>query len=187
MAARAPVGVAGAPFLVGDRLMGGAAMPVGVVAAAATAAGAYLRIGAAPDTVLTQGAGTALALAEAFCGQTLIVRACEDVIGVARDWQRLSALPVRAIAGPVGLPVGAYAVDIDAGGVGWVRVTAPGAATRVAVSYTAGLAVDWDALPEPVAQGVVLLAAHLFEHREGDTAPPAAVAALWRPYRRMRL
>ncbi len=176
--------------------MAGAAMPVGVVAAAAAAAGAYLRIVEAPDAVLTRGAGSALALAEAFCGQRLIGRVCEDVIGVGRDWQRLVQMPVSAIAGLTGLPaagepfvlpVGAYAVDIDAGGVGWVRVTAPGGASRVAVSYTAGLAADWTALPEPVAQGVVLLAAHLFEHREGSAEPPAAVAALWRPYRRMRL
>jgi hypothetical protein len=36
-----------------------------------------------------------------------------------------------------------------------------------------------------VAQGVVLLAAHLFEHRGDGATPPAAVAALWRPYRRL--
>ncbi len=167
--------------------MDGAAMPVGVVAAAAAVAGAYLRIAEAPDGVLTQGAATALALAEAFCGQMLIVRACEQGIGTGGDWQRLGALPVRAIDGPVGLPVGAYAVDIDADGVGWVRVTAPGGARRVTVRYSAGLAEEWDGLPAPVAQGVTLLTAHLFEHREGGAAPPAAVAALWRPYRRMRL
>ena len=45
----------------------------------------------------------------------------------------------------------------------------------------------WDAVPAPVAQGVAMLAAHLFDHRESDALPPAAVAALWRPYRRMRL
>jgi len=176
--------------------MDGAAMPAGAVAAAATAAGAYLRIAEVPDAVLTRGAGTALALGEAFCGQRLIERVCEDVIGTARDWQRLRALPVRAIQGLTGLPaegapfvlpVGAYAMDIDGTGIGWVRVTAPGAAGRVAVRYTAGLAASWDVLPEPIAQGVVLLAAHLFEHREGSAEPPAAVAALWRPYRRMRL
>ncbi len=176
--------------------MDGAAMPAGAVAAAAAAAGAYLRIAEGPDAVLTRGAGAALALGEAFCGQRLIERVCEDVIGTARDWQRLRALPVRAILGLTGwpaegapfvLPVAAYAVDIDAGGIGWVRVTAPGAVGRVAVRYTAGLAASWDALPEPIAQGVVLLTAHLFEHREGSAEPPAAVAALWRPYRRMRL
>ena len=50
-----------------------------------------------------------------------------------------------------------------------------------------GAAESWDAVPAPVAQGVAMLAAHLFDHRESDALPPAAVAALWRPYRRMRL
>ena len=50
-----------------------------------------------------------------------------------------------------------------------------------------GAAERWDAVPAPVAQGVAMLAAHLFDHRESDALPPAAVAALWRPYRRMRL
>lgn len=176
--------------------MGGAAMPVEAVAAAAAAAGAYLKIVEAPDAVLTQGAATALALAEAFCGQVLIVRACEETIGTGSDWQRLAGSPVGAIDGLRGLPavgaafelpVGTYAVDIDSGGAGWVRVSAAGAASRVAVRYVAGLAATWDALPPPLAQGVVLLAVHLFEHRGDDAQPPAAVAALWRPYRRVRL
>ena len=46
---------------------------------------------------------------------------------------------------------------------------------------------SWDALPAALAQGLVLLVAHLAEYREGDVLPPAAVAALWRPYRTMRL
>lgn len=176
--------------------MGGAAMPAAAVAGAAAAAGAYLRIAEAPDAVLSRAAGSALALAEAFCGQRLITRGCEDIIGPVRGWRRLASSPVGAIDGLAGmpaagprfaLPVDAYAVDIDAGGSGWVRVTAPGAATRVAVTYTAGLVDGWDALPEPLMQGIVLLTVHLFEHREGAAAPPSAIAALWRPYRRMRL
>ncbi|QDX27374.1 phage gp6-like head-tail connector protein [Sphingomonas suaedae] len=63
-------------------------------------------------------------------------------------------------------------------------MTAAGEA-RVAVSYEAGLADNWAGLPPPVAQGVVLLAAHLFEARGAQ--PPAVVTALWRPWRRMRL
>jgi len=88
---------------------------------------------------------------------------------------------------PFVLAVGAYAVDIDADGVGWVRVLAAGSAGRVAVAYSAGLAMSFEAVPAPIAQGVAMLVAHLFDHRESDVAPPAAVAALWRPYRRMRL
>ena len=56
------------------------------------------------------------------------------------------------------LPAESYAIDIDAEGNGWVRVTTPGAAGRVRVTYLAGLADDWDRLPEPLRQGVVRLA-----------------------------
>jgi uncharacterized phiE125 gp8 family phage protein len=88
----------------------------------------------------------------------------------------------------VALPSGSYAVDIDAGGDGWVRVLEAGGATRVRVSGTAGLAVDENDVPEPIRQGVLRLVAHLFTARDGDAGePPAAVTALWRPYRRMRL
>nr|WP_241769333.1 head-tail connector protein [Sphingomonas melonis] len=93
-------------------------------------------------------------------------------------WQRLAAMPVRGIIGGSGL-----GIDIDAGGVGWVKVDGG----ETLVRYSAGLAAAWEALPEAVMQGVVLLAAHLFERRDGEAMPPAAVAALWRPYRRMRL
>ena len=50
------------------------------------------------------------------------------------------------------------------------------------------MAADQNGVPEPVRQGVLRLVAHLFASRDGDGgAPPAAVTALWRPYRRMRL
>lgn len=159
--------------------MGGAAIPEAAVAGAAGAAATYLRMTDASDPVLMRAGGTALALAEAFCGQLLVARACEDSVATMPGWQRLAAVPVRQIEAANGL-----AVDIDVGGIGWVRVTEPGAAS---VRYVAGLAGEWAALPEPLAQGVVLLTVHLFEHRADGAAPPAAVAALWRPYRRMRL
>ena len=67
------------------------------------------------------------------------------------------------------------------------EVLEAGGAAQVAVAYTAGLAAGWDELPPGITQGVAMLAAHLFEQREDGRAPPAAVAALWRPWRRMRL
>jgi hypothetical protein len=43
-------------------------------------------------------------------------------------------------------------------------------------------------VPEPLRQGIVRLAAHLYAARgEVEAVPPAAVAALWRPWRRVRL
>ncbi|WP_315761221.1 hypothetical protein [Sphingomonas sp. Y38-1Y] len=83
------------------------------------------------------------------------------------------------------LAAGTYGVDIDGDGDGWVRVS--GASRVVVVRLNAGLASDWAGLPGAIAGGIVRLAAHRFEARGGDAAPPAAVAALWRPWRRLRL
>lgn len=99
-------------------------------------------------------------------------------MAAASEWRPLPVAPVRAITAVA--PV--TAIDIDEAGTGWVRMAAAGP-----VRFVAGLAVDWPAVPPPVAQGIVLLVAHLFDARTASAAPPAAVGALWRPWRRMRL
>ncbi|WP_445191760.1 head-tail connector protein [Sphingomonas sp. Tas61C01] len=173
--------------------MGGSALPAGVIAEAVAAAKAYLRLeGGAEDALLMQLAGAAIALAEAFCGQALVARGYEDAVPASGAWQPLPIVPVTAIDAVIGasggvLPVGSYAIDIDAGGAGWVRVAAPATLGAVRVKYRAGSAATWDAVPEPIAQGVAMLVAHLFAQGSDGRAPPAAVAALWRPYRRLRL
>lgn len=162
------------------------AFPAGVLAAARDAAKAHLRIlGSDEDAVIAGFAASAMALCEAFTGQALIAREFAGMLAASPRWQALAVVPVAAIA-VAGVPAEAVAIDVDAGGTGWVRVTAPGAA-RVAVTYTAGIAATWDQVPAPLAQGVVLLVAHLFGGRDGASAPPAAVSALWRPWRRLRL
>lgn len=167
------------------------------LAAARDAAKAHLRIsGESEDALLLRHAATALALCEAFTAQALLMRQWIDMVPMDRGWQRLSGAPTAAIVSVEGvpaegaafmLPIGAYAIDIDASGQGWVRVTTPGAAGRLRVTYGAGLAASWETLPAPITQGAVLLMTHLFEARAEGGAPPAAVAALWRPWRRMRL
>ena len=172
-------------------------VPGAAVEAAVAAARGYLRVGGTgEDALLATLARAAFGVGEAFTGAPFLLRAQEDLVAATGDWVPLLAEPVSAIAGVTGLPVGAapfvlppaaYAVDIDSGGRGWVRASPSAGTARVAVAYTAGLAATWDALPAAVAQGLVLLIAHLFEDRAGATLPPAAVAALWRPWRRMRL
>ena len=51
------------------------------------------------------------------------------------------------------------------------------------------LATDWNGIPAPLRQGIIRLVAHLFTHRDAADAgpPPTAVAALWRPWRVMRM
>lgn len=160
---------------------------------------AYLRIEHEEEDALIAGLlRAATGLCEAFTGQALIARPVRETIPARPEWRRLARTPVRAITGVEGLPAegsafalpaDAYAIDIDGNGDGWARVIRPGAAGRAIVTYEAGIAADWNGVPEPVRQGVVRLAAHLFTHRDAadGAGPPAAVAALWRPWRRMRL
>jgi len=168
--------------------MNAGVIPAAGIAAAVAAARGFLRSDSEAEQALFERlAGSAIRLGEAFTGALLLERAVEEVLPVREGWQALTYGPVRAISGVSGLAVEDYAVDIAADGCGWVRVVRPGAATTVSVGYTAGLAATWDALPEPVAQGIVALIAHLFEDRAAGAQPPAAVAAMWRPFRRVRL
>ena len=50
-----------------------------------------------------------------------------------------------------------------------------------------GLAEGWSDLPPPIAHGLVLMAVHLFENHHAEVGVPTAVAALWRPWRRIGL
>ena len=141
---------------------------------------------------------TASALCEAFLNQVVIARPFSEDLPLSGDWQRLQAAPVRSIGqvetigddGVVSLlPVNAYAIDIDSAGDGWVRViSAANMCRRIRVAGVAGIATESNAVPEPIRQGVLRLVAYLFASRDGvGGEPPAAVTALWRPYRRMRL
>lgn len=135
---------------------------------------------------------TAMALCEAFTGQWLIEREGQQRLHTAAGWQRIAAQPVVAITAvtSAGTPVPAerYEIDVDAAGNGWVRLVAD-TGTQPIVQFRAGLGVDWNGTPEPLRQGIVRLVVHLFTHRDAADAgpPPAAVTAMWRPWRRMRL
>lgn len=163
---------------------------------------ALLRIdGDQEDAVVGRLIGSATALCEAFTGQWLMPREGDEAIAACMQWQRLRATPVRAITAletlptegePTSLPAEAFSLDIDASGDGWVRVHDARDSGRLRVRFEAGLAAaaSWADLPEPLRQGILRLAAHLYTHRERadpSIEPPAAVTALWRPWRRMRL
>ena len=142
---------------------------------------------------------TALEMCEGFTGSMPLIAECEEVLPLSCDWQMLATQPVQAITAisgiaadgtPTALAGDAWAVELDADGGGRVLVTSPGVASRIAVRFTAGLAGSWADLPDSLRQGIMRLAAHQHRERESSGAaplPPAAVAALWRPWRRMRL
>lgn len=159
---------------------------------------AYLRVQAGDEDAvierLVRGAG---GLCERFIGQALIIREGAEVVAGCGEWRRLSTGPVRSIEGVVGLDgagmetalaTEACGIDIDANGDGWVRLSASAGVGRARVTFSAGLAADAAGVPEAIAQGIVRLVAGQYVARDGGDGPlPAAVTALWRPWRRMRL
>ena len=158
---------------------------------------AFARVETGEEEALLAGLiRTASALCESFTGQLLIRRPFSEVLDSTGEWQRLGLSPIGSIAGveTIGLDGSAssvepdaYRIDIDSRGDGWVRLLRPGP-ERIRVRGTAGLASEPNGVPEPLRQGLLRLIAHLFASRDGsDGEPPAAVSALWRPYRRMRL
>ncbi len=175
--------------------MGPVAMETAPAPVALDEVKAFLRVTTGEEDALVAGfVRTASAACEAFTGLSLVSREVRETL-LPGAWRRLAATPVQAIEAVASvaddgsetfLAADTYRIDIDAAGDGWVRV--PSSERRASVRYTAGLAGDWNGLPEPLRHGIVRLAAHLYAERgETGSPPPACVAALWRPWRRMRL
>jgi uncharacterized phiE125 gp8 family phage protein len=159
---------------------------------------AFLRIETGEEEAVLAGLiRSASGLCEAFLSQVVIARDFVCELPASGCWERLPIGPVRSITEVEGVdPSGTatpltsagYAVDIDSASEGWVRVYRAEGVARVRVAGSAGIADDENGVPEPIRQGVLRLVAHLFTARDGDGGePPAAVTALWRPYRRLRL
>ena len=155
---------------------------------------AFVRVETGEEEAILAGlVRSASALCEAFLGQVVLARSFSEELPASASWTRLRLNPVREIssvatADGTPLPVATYATDIDTSGDGWVRIGEPGAVGRVRVSGSAGMAALEHDVPEPIRQGVLRLVAHLYASRDGPAGdPPAAVTALWRPYRKVRL
>jgi uncharacterized phiE125 gp8 family phage protein len=159
---------------------------------------AYVRIETGEEeAVLAALIRTASALCEAFLNRIVIAREFVVDVPASGAWERLPMTPVRSIAtvdsidsdgAAAPLAAGDYCIDIDSSGDGWVRSSGGAGNARLRVSGSAGIADSENEVPEPIRQGVLRLVAHLFTSRDGPGGdPPAAVTALWRPYRRLRL
>ncbi len=177
--------------------------PVIVPADAVDEAKTYVRIETDDeDALIASLLSVAIGHGEQFTATQFVARNVTERMPVSSAWQRLRLSPVASITGvsaiaddgtPTLLDPDGYALDIDRNGDGWVRVTSPVFAPvpvrRIDVTYSAGIAADWGSLPDALRHGALRLAAHLHAVRDSpdDAGPPAAVAALWRPWRKMRL
>ena len=153
----------------------------------------------ASDSTLTRMLRTALDTCEGFTGRMPLATECEETLPSHREWQALSPRPVQAITAldaiasdgaRTALAITDYTIELDADGGARVRIFKALTQNRIAVRFTAGLATSWTSLPEALRQGMILLAAD--QYRERDEAkpghvPPAAVTALWRPWRSPRI
>ena len=159
---------------------------------------AYVRIETGEEEAVLAGLiRTASGLCEAFLNQVVVARDFDIDVPASGAWERLPIAPVRSITGVTSIDLndvatplssGTYAMDIDFAGDGWLRLEQLTEDSRLRVSGRAGMADSENGVPEPIRQGVLRLVAHLFTVRDGDGGePPAAVTALWRPYRRMRI
>jgi len=151
------------------------------------------------DATLLALLQAAVAMCEAFTRQLPLECVCEETLPATHDWQTLVSCPVQAVTGafalsPSGtrtpLAAGDYALDLAADGAARVRLLSPAVAGRIVAACTAGIAPDWDSLPAALRHGIIRLAAHNFRQRDSAgplAAPPAAVAALWSTWRKLRL
>lgn len=168
----------------------------------------HLRLGtgfadaASLDPELAQYLGAAIARLEARTGKALLSRGYRLVVQAWRsvDAQPLPVAPVSSVeaiilrnrAG-VAMPVAPeryrligdrHRPQIVATGAMLPSIPAGG---QVEIEFTAGFGISWDAVPDDLAQAVLLLAARYFEMRTGAEANiPTAVEALiarWIPVR----
>lgn len=171
----------------------GAALPVSIAAMRA-----WLRMDGSDeeDPLIADLIGAATGLCEAFTGQWVMTRA-----GVWRGQVfaggRAVRLPVRPVVAvdEAALMVGgaehvldaaAYDVLIDRDGGARLRLLQGFGLKPIIVRYRGGMAETEAAVPDALRHGIIRMVQHYYETRDAPVAagmPPAAVAALWQPWR----
>jgi uncharacterized phiE125 gp8 family phage protein len=150
------------------------------------------------DAALTRLLETSLTICEAFTGQAPLRQTVEEIVPLCSGWHELVSRPVRQLvaaalvaddASRQALADPDYAIELRASGSACVRLLQPLEGRAVALHLSVGIAEEWAALPAPLGQGIIRLAAHHYRDRDqkGSAPPPASVTALWRPWRNVRL
>lgn len=173
------------------------AAPVAAVSVAE--AKAFLRLdGSTDDPQIASFIRSATALCESFTGRTLLSSTWRQSApaGSALVLERAPLIALVAARAHAGLADGASIATASlelkrsaSGSWSIVAPVLPPDVTHYSVDYRAGEAQVWNDIAEPLRQGILRLVAHLYTRRDSaeDGAPPAAVTALWRPYRCHRL
>jgi uncharacterized phiE125 gp8 family phage protein len=159
---------------------------------------AYLRIESdLEDGLLVALLRAAVGQIEAWLGAPLVVRELAQE-GLAHDGRlRLAHEPVEAVVGVARVAADGTRTELAAADWTVERLASGGAVVGLAaggepvvvVRYRAGLAGDWNGVPEPVRLAVLRVAAHAYANRDGesDAGLPVAARQLLSPFRRARL
>lgn len=154
---------------------------------------------AGEDALLIRLLASAHEVCEQFTGIMPLHTTVREGFAPAGGQFMLAVRPVRAVLGlaridaagvSVPIPAGDWRAAIGADGSALVTRLAPltAEAAQIEITATAGLAASWAQVPPALGDGIVRLAAHAYRSRDDVAAePPAAVAALWRAWRRLRL
>lgn len=158
------------------------------------------------DPVLKTCLRAAMAAVESEASKALITRQFKYVVSAWRDISR-QELPVAPVTAVLSLTItdilggselvdqGQYRLVPDfyrpyIAARGWSLPVIPDGGTAEIV-FESGFGAGWDAVPADLAQAVMMLAAHFYEHRSAmagkDRALPHGVASLVRRYRPLRL
>ena len=158
----------------------------------------WLSIGTArEDELLTELIAGALALCERFTGTVPFKCEVRETMLSAAVSHRLSATPCISLIDATAidgldarlLTADDYSLTFEADGCATFTLAGEIPEARLELRYYAGAASEWEDLDEGLRHGVIRHAAHSFRERErGEPGQlPASIAALWRPWRKLRL
>ncbi len=150
------------------------------------------------EALLAAQLRTALDLAEDFTGTVWLSATYREKRGLRREiilykrpFQRLTALRLLYANGSdVALDPTLQNTQVSDHGEVMLSIAEPLLDGRdLMITYKAGAYSDWSQLPEGLRMGVLRMAAHLFTWRDDalSIGVPGSVAALWRPYKQLRL
>lgn len=155
------------------------------------------------DDLLVDLLQASLAMCEAFTGQVPLSQLVEERLPVTAGAYMLTTRPVATSAATVELvaqdgsrstvDAADYSLDLAERGDACFVLLADLEGQGVAVRVRAGIASVWSEIPAGLKQGLIRIAAFLYRDRDRpsgsgtDASPPSSVAALWRPWRVLRL
>lgn len=152
----------------------------------------------AEDATLIGLLEASLATCEAFIGQAPLEQTVEETFAAKPGETHLTSRPVRMLMNFEGIDhEGAREtlldelenVSINAEGCAVATVQTVTDHSSYVIGMRVGMAQNWASIEAPLRQGIIRLAAHYYRDRdlESSEQPPASVAALWRPWRILRL